>query len=406
VRGLPIVLASLALAAAATGCGSGEREPGDAASLAPAGARLVMEVDGDLDSGQWRAALELASRFPDADGLLDKLRELDAVAGDRAVLVALEGDVVALTQPDDAGKLRSLVAEHRLATREVAGWTAVAKDAGSLDRYEQALDRGTLEGDEAYEAARATFPEEALATAYARGDEAFEWLALAVTAEEEGLRAAGRLRVGTTEAQAVAPELLDEVPADALAAVAFGGGPSLPELPGPFGSALRPIAELLAEGGVVWVRPGLLIPEVTALLPSAGVAEADRLLRELAEAVSEPAELEGRPAKRVRAGPVTITYAEIDGRLVVTTAGALGGSGRLVDDPDFREAREAAGMPERVNGLLYVDVHSIAPLLGLLGELDAAPHGFSRNLEQVSSVLAFSAGEGQERELGLFVGVG
>jgi hypothetical protein len=403
-----LLLIALPLAAGAVAAcgGAGTSEAAGTASLAPAAARAVVEVDGDLDSTQWRAARDLVDRFPDGDELLGKLREIDAAAGDRIVVVLLgEQEYVALTQPDDASKLRSLVGEHKLVSREVAGWTAVAKDAGIIDRYEQALGRGTLESDERYEAARAGFPDEALVTAYARGDKELESAALALTAEDGGFRIAGKLRNGPGRPQPVAAGLVEEVPADAYVALAFGGGGSPSELPNPLGIDLRPIAKLLAGGGVVWVRPGLIIPEVTALLPGGRADGIDELLRSLTGSEPEPAELDGRPARRLQAGPLTITYAQIDGRLVVTTAATLGGTGRLVDDPRFQAAREAAGMPKQTNGFLYADVGRVASLLGLLGGLDAAPHELSRNLEQVESVTAFAAGDGSEQELGVFVAI-
>ncbi len=400
MRRLVFALISLAIATGAAGCGSGAGQSGDAASLAPAGARALVEIDGDFDSDQWQAARELAARFPDGEKALEQVREVDEAAGDRIVGVAVDDEeFVALTQPDDQAKLDSFLAEHDLVSREIEGWTAVAEDAAVLDRYRAALERGTLEGDERYEAAGEALSDDALATVYARGDGEFEWAAFALTAEEEGLRLAGRVRGGSGEAEPVASDLLAEVPGDVLAVLAFGGGLVPSELPNPLGVDLRPIAELLAGGGVVWARPGLPVPEVTALLPEGEADQLDALVRTFLGQEPEAAELDGRPAKRVRVGSVTITYGEVDGRLVITTAAAPGASGRLTDDRDFQDAREVSGMPDETNGFLYVNLRRIVPLLGFLGADDE----LSRNLEPIASVLAFATGEGRDHELVVFV---
>ena len=415
MRSLLAALALLAATAAvAAGCGA-TRETGagatNPASLAPADAQAVADVDGDLDSAQWQAARELIDRFPDGGKLLDKLRELDEPAGDQIVVVGLpNGDGVALTQPDDAAKLRSLVDEHELASREIEGWTAVSDDADALDAYERALDRGTLEGNAFYEAARREFPDEALATLYARGEEGGEWAGLALTAEDDGLRLAGSIREASgSDLHPLDPALVDQIPADSIAAIAFGGGDIPDELPNMLGIDLRPFAEALAGGAVVWVRPGLLIPEVTAVLPSGETAFVDQLLQTFTGRTPEDTELDGHPAKRIRADALSITYAEVDGRLVLTTGTKLTGNGRLADDPGFREAREAAGMPDATGGFVYVDVQQAASLIGLLGglrgggvqELDE----LMRNLQQIDWVYAAYGGAGPEHELAVFAAI-
>src|SRR5215211_1608331 len=243
MRSLLAALASLCLLATAAGCGAASQTGSGGASLVPASAKAVAEVDGNLDSDQWQAALDLIGRFPDADKLLDKLHEADDAASDELFVVAL-GDqkAVALTQPDDAAELRSFADEFELVSRELDGWTALAEDESTLDAYEQALDAGTLAGNALYDAARETFPDEALATLYAHGETSSEWTALAVTAEDDGLRLAGHMK--TTEANELKPidqEALAEVPGDALAVLAFGGGDFASKLPDEFGAMLAPI---------------------------------------------------------------------------------------------------------------------------------------------------------------------
>jgi hypothetical protein len=425
------VLAVLALLA---GCG-GEAgvQTGVGASLAPKDAVALVEIDGDLDSGQWEAAKALLARFPDGDKLLGKLADqdldleddLDPAFGDRVVAVVLEGEkFVALTQPDDEAKLKELVArDDELETRVVRGWTAIGKP-DDLTAYEQALTQGTIEGDAAYEAAQAKLPEDALATAFVSGaalgeklaGARFDWMSLALTAEERGVRVAGTVHSDDApDIESVSDDLLEQVPGDALGVLAFGSGafseqlasPALGGLQEMLGLDFQPIADLLDGGGVLWVRPGLPIPEVTVLLEDGDAAAIEKLVRQFAADVPiQDVDFDGRPAKRVSVGPVGITWAEVDDRLVVTTAASLRPSDEnLQDDASFQEAREAAGMPDETDGFLYVNLQQVVPLVeslfGLSGEgLDPE---ISRNLRPLASLLAFGSSEGDEASFSFFL---
>lgn len=406
IRSLLAAIALVAATALMAGCGSAQ-ETGNSATLAPATARVLAELDGDLDSAQWHAARELVDRFPDGDKLLHKLDEVYAVAGHRIVLVALnDEEAVALTQPHDAAKLRSLVAEYHFASREIEGWTAIAEDAATLDAYEHSLESGTLDGDERYEAARSALPDEALATVYARGESEGDWTAFALTAEDDGFRVAGHLRTASATARpALDPALVAEVPGDALAVLAFGGGKLPMQLPNLLGIDLAPLADVLSGGAVVWVRPGVLIPEVSAILPKPNAAEVDLLLRGLTGATPEDTQLDGQPARRVRLGPVTVTYADLHGRLVLTTGDSLRAGGGLTGARGFEEARDKVGLTDSSGGFVYVDVQQVASLLGFAGWLDLVPRELTRNLEHVRWLYAGYGGRGTDRELAGFVAI-
>ena len=409
MRSLLAALATLCLLAVASGCGAAN-DTGSAALVAPASAKAVAEVDGNLDSDQWQAALDLVNRFPDGGKLLDKLHEVDDVAGDEVVVVVLDDQkAVALTQPDDQGKLDSFVEEYHLVTREQSGWTAIAEDDATLDAYETALDEGPIEGDDQYEAARETFPGEALATLFARGESASEWTALAVTAEDDGFRLSGHLK--TTEEHRLQPidqEALDEVPGDAMAVLAFGGGDFLSNLPNGFGAELtqiRPIVDALGGGAVVWVSPGIPFPEVTAILPNGNAMLVDGIVQLIAGQTPEDTTLDGQPAKSVKAGPVTITYADVDGRLVLTTGSSLHGSGGLQDDEGFKAARDKVGLPDDASAFVYVDVQRVSALVSLLGATGAVPSEVTRNLEHLDWLYLAAGGQGTDQEIGAFLAI-
>jgi hypothetical protein len=410
-RSLLAAFATLCLLAVTAGCGAASDTGAGAASIAPASAKAVVEVDGNLDSDQWQAALDLVDRFPDGDKLLDELHEAGDAVGDQVFIVVLdEDDAVALTQPDDAAELEDFVEEYDLVSREIEGWTAISEDEEALDAYARALDAGTLEGNALYEAASDTFPDEALATLYARGETASEWTGLAVTAEDDGFRLSGHLK--TTEAHRLQPidqAALDQVPGDAMAVLAFGGGDFAANLPDEFGAALsqiRPLADALGGGAVVWVSPGIPFPSVTAILPNGNAMLLDGLLPLITGEPTEDTQLDGLPAKSIRAGgPITVTYADVDGRLVITTGTSLHGSGGFQDDDGFNAARDKVGLPDDASAFLYGDVQRISALVNLLGATGAVPPEVSRNLEHLDWVYLAAGGQGTEQEIGAFLAI-
>ena len=410
MRSLLAALATLCLLAVTAGCGAANEAGAGAASIAPASSKAVAEVDGNLDSDQWQAAIDLVNRFPDGDKLLEKLQEVGDAVGDQVFVVVLDDQrAVALTQPDDTAELEAFVEEYELASSEIEGWTAISDEAESLDAYERALDAGTLEGNTLYDAALETFPDEALATLFARGETSAEWTALAVTAEDDGFRLAGHMK--TSEENKLEPidqAALDEVPGDAMAVLAFGGGDFAANLPDEFGAALtqiRPIVDALGGGAVVWVSPGLPFPEVTAILPNGNAMLLDGLVPLLSGQTPEDTTLDGQPAKSVEAGPVTITYADVDGRLVLTTGGSLHGSGGLEDAEGFKAARDKVGLPEDASAFVYVDVERVSALVSLLGATGAVPAEVTRNLEHLNWLYLAAGGEGTDQEIAAFLAI-
>ena len=184
---LALLATTIALVAAACG-GSAEKTSGGAAasgvaSVAPASAALFLELNADLDSAQWQKVQGLADDIRAGKGLFKDLFDqaakgadwaaVDAAFGPVLAIVALEDGetVVVLTQPDDVEKLKSLLGEKGTpaAAREIGSWTAVAQKEADLDAYEAALGKGTLAGDEAFDAAMVDLPAETIVRVYAGG---------------------------------------------------------------------------------------------------------------------------------------------------------------------------------------------------------------------------------------------
>ena len=108
--------------------------------------------------------------------------------------------------------------------------------------------------------------------------------------------------------------------------------------------------------------------------------------------------------------PLPIHIAVVDDQVVATTASspakalerARGGS--LADDEDFKQAKEAAGMPDETGGFLYVDVADALPLLSLAGFAGVdVPNELLENLRPISSVIAWSQADGTTSAQTLFV---
>ena len=78
--------------------------------------------------------------------------------------------------------------------------------------------------------------------------------------------------------------------------------------------------------------------------------------------------------------------------------------GSLADDVDFKEAKDAAGMPDETGGFLYVDVADALPLLSLAGYAGVdVPRELLENLRPVRSVIAWSEADGTTSAQTLFV---
>ena len=420
-----LVVGALLLA----GCGGGAGAGASAASVAPPDTLGFVEVDTDLESDQWQAVQELMDRFPNRPQLVELLNEQlreESLEYERDVAPALgetvafvfngadEEDLVVLTQPDDDAKFDALIAELEeqgdddLVTGEVDGWRAASESQALIDALADA--DGSLAEDDAFEAALDEAPDERLAFGFVRGELAndlpeyassvdAEWVSTSVEARENGPAASFVVRgANATTGEAYTSDRVGQAPEDALAFLSFNGESLRSQT-----SLLAPLAQLLGariddvlEGiqgeGALWVRPGGGLPEVTLVVETSdadGVRSAlERLLPEL---------------------PLPVKVGVVDGNVVATTGpspeAALDNGGQsLGDSEDFKDAVEAAGMPDETSGFLFVDV---ADALGLLTLAEVAgadvPDELVDNLRPIRSVMAWSETEGDSSTGALFV---
>src|SRR6185436_418603 len=102
----------------------------------------------------------------------------------------------------------------------------------------------------------------------------------------------------------------------------------------------------------------------------------------------------------------SVFYAAFDGKLVITTSqqgivDLKSGENRLTDDEAFKDATEAAGMPDETTGFLYVDLDQALPVFsGLMGFGGmATPDWLDRNLEPLQSLVLYGERDGDVARL-------
>ena len=464
-----LILAALGLSLVAAGCGTSTAETGavpDSAKLAPADAVGFVTLVTDESSEQWEKADRLLGLFPDArTQLLDTVRDelagddlkwdedVAPALGDELVVVVTAGKrPVVLLQPDDEDRLAALLekADDPPARETVAGWTALAETAADLAAYRAALDRATLAGVGSFSEAMEGLPAEALARGWVdlrtltneltsaleqsgvKGELGVDWLAAGVTAEDDGVHLSMGIRTPGDNGSSYEPELVERVPADAVAAVSFGGTQGVLDrvedavdvdklsgvLEDTVGVSLDSLVDALSGEGVLYVRKGGDVPEVTLVLapPNAGEAfgTVDRVVRRVAEQTGEQVRTRSENSLTVhelRAEGVTVTYARLDDDRVIVTTGATGIRDFLADGPKlaeadgFETAAERVELGDRTRGFAYVDIDGVIPLVEGLTGPDAVPDDARDVLQTLDSFILLASGDGPTTRLSGFLRV-
>ena len=225
---------------------------------------------------------------------------------------------------------------------------------------------------------------------------------------------------------------MDEVPGDVLAFISFTGEgyrnqleqvtPAqrrmLEQFEQMLGVSVEELTSVLEGEAALYVRPGVPIPEVTLVVKNDDEQRALRVLDKVARraaalggAPPRTSEADGVRIKTLPLGPISVNYGAFDGKVVVTTSTAAvkslrANDARLADDPDFEQARQAAGMPEQTLGFAYIDVEDTVPLLDGLARLageETIPQEALANLRPVRSIVFFSEGAAEEGVFRAFV---
>ena len=227
------------------------------------------------------------------------------------------------------------------------------------------------------------------------------------------------------------PELFDRVPADAVAAISFGGTQdTLDRIQGQVdvdrlsesfedltGVSFDGVLDAFSGEGVLYVRPGGPVPDVTLALappdPDKTWTTIDRLARRLATQagvqVQESIE-NGVAVNMLVAGDVTIRYARVDAETIVVTNDADGlamlaeDGPKLVDSEGFQQAAEDVGLEDRTKGFVYVDVDGLLPMIeDLSGE--AIPADAREGVAAIDSLILQTSGDGDTAKVSGFVRV-
>jgi hypothetical protein len=459
-RSSSALLLVVALGLVAAGC-AGSAEPRAevpaSASLAPKGALVYATLTTDESSAQWRQAADLIDRVPGSrDGLVagvaDELArqglswqdDVVPALGPEVVVVVTKDEVpIVLTRPDSEEKLDALLAKSDEPSVRglVDGWVAVAQSQAQLMAYEAARSRGTLESDDRLSAGFAALPEDALARVWVdlsgvtrQLGQAFEqaagsgsdvdlgvdWLSAALAAKEDGVRLAMGMRTPESGGTQYEPKLFDRVPADAVAAFSFGGTQATVDkiedriplrgitqkIESVTGVSLGGILDVFSGEGLLYVRRGDPMPEVTLVLAPPDVDKAFENVSRIAENAARQAGTTvrtvtegGRQVQLVEAQGVTVRYARIDDAVIVTTGSRgiddyLADGAKLTSSDAFERAAEEVGLEGRTGGFAYVDIDGILPLVDDLASDDPVPADARDVVQSLDSFILESSTDG------------
>jgi Protein of unknown function (DUF3352) len=475
-------LAALALLAAGCGGSSGSKGASGAtagATVIPASAVAYVSVNTDLGSDQWKKADALSKKFPGrakaiasfeqdlAKEGIDFQKDVKPALGpevDVAWLDFADGgqNAVAVTQPKDEAKLAALVkknnadsSNHKLYTEKVGDWTALAQSQATLDRLKSAQNGSKLADDSTFEDAVSDLPDEALVQVYVNGASIRQavqqgiaptvpqsgflgkaipnlgWLSASASAASNGVDFQAGVKSSSTKTKSYKSELVDRLPAGALADLSFnnlssnlrrvlnqaGFRAQAAQIEGALGISENDLLKLLSNEGALAVYPtarGEKYPSVELLLKVNDEAKARKLLARLsalapmAGATVKPVTIGGVAAHELAVnGQIAVDYGVFDGVLAVSNSrSALAGLGaggvKLSSDPVFTDARSAAKAPSSTTGFAYVNLQGVfKEVFGYLG--GAADAELRANVAPLRSFFGYGASKGDVTHLNGFL---
>ena len=373
-------------------------------------------------------------------------------------------DFVALTQPRDEGKFKALIAKtnakdpaNKVVYEKVGDWEVLAETQTLIDRFKRARasSGSVLSDDPSFSHAMRKLGSDSIVRAYVSGTKVMDllrasappdtrqfidkagtldWFALRLGAKPDGIAwdtivhgTPGELFKGVPHGKPFDSKLTGEVPQDALVYITFHGAKNMlesveknPVLATPelkrFSGVLSQIGSVLQGENAFYVRAPAhgQLPEVTFVAdPGAGVdgaAVLDRILRRFRADIGvtpKRTSIAGTASRTLDFGLVAVHYADVDGKLVLTDLpqglrGVKSPGTPLSRGETFNDAREAAGMPRRTQGFLYVDIHSTIPAVERLAQTHL-PAEVSRNLKPLRSAVEYAVSRSHEIEVSFFL---
>jgi hypothetical protein len=382
------------------------------------------------------------------------------------VMLDLEhpGETVGLMQPKDKGAFERAVKKGNVSSdpgdklfyEEYHGWEVMADKPSAIDAFKQASESAqrTLAEDKVFTGAMDKSGE-GIVRAYVNGPKVMavarkaagpgeqpfidklgklDWLLMRLRAKSDGIGLDAIVHGTPGEAlrssgsSASVGSLRKLVPQDALVYLAFHGSkgmlgglednPMLQQEPGfeQFARIFREVGAILQGENALYVRApaGRRLPEVTFLAaPGAGVngaAVLDRVLNRFRKEIGgrpRRARIAGVPARLVGPGNPAVMYANVNGKLVVTDYASgirftRQGGKALTDSDAYQEAASSAGLPDRPQTVLYVDIHSTVPAVERLANTPV-PAEVKRNLAPLRSAVEYAVKRSHELEISFFL---
>lgn len=367
--------------------------------------------------------------------------------------LALEagGTALGLTEAKDQAKLDELIRKleeaddsSTPAIKEVVdGWTIVANERSAVDAAKSARDGESLADSDEFDEALSDLSGDAVmrfyvdgaaltrqldaqaqgATGSLTGGGTLRSIAGQITAADDGMGFEVVARTeGGTQPKTYTSQLVSLVPADVLLYASFNNAgeqlrrvssnqqlqQQLGVIQGALGISVTELADLLGGEAAFYVRQGSPFPEVTLAVTvddeRNALATVDRLAQRLAQFAGGGAPTATKvgdvDAKRLRIQNFAVYYAAFDGKLVITTATTgiselSGGGEKLSDAAAFKEASEAADMPDETAGFVYVNIEDAIPLLENFSQTagEPLPDEARSNAEPLRSALFYATAE-------------
>jgi len=354
------------------------------------------------------------------------------------LVVVVPGDntPVALMQPTDKAAFRKLLEESDdspAVVDEAGDWVVVADSQEQIDAYRAALGSDTLADDAGFRTAMLGLPGDAMARAWVNGANltdtvrelaassggsdqlAFESMSMAIVPEEAGVFLSVSVKTPNANGTSYEPKLLERVPASAVAALSFGGTEKALDsvrdsldldemseaLEEGLGLSLDRVIGLFSGEGMLYLREGAAIPEVTLALAPPDVdgayADVETLMQKLAEGMDseiKTVEQDGLEVRRIDQGDVNVSWAKVDDAVIVTT-GASGirlfreDGDKLAGFDAFKAAADRVGLGETTGGFFYVDIDGLIPLVERLADTadQTLPDQVRETMEAFDSVI-------------------
>lgn len=470
------------------GCGAQDDASRAAgAEIVPANAPVFVSVNSDLSSGQWKQVAELLGKFPAGEEAVSDLEssfkkdtglsydaDIEPALGDEVDLVWLDFEndgenFVALTKPEDDEAFEKMVAKGNasdsssddLVCEKLDEWQVCAENQAMVARFREQSSGDKLADDDTFNDALAELPDEALVHVYVRGqsiidalgdlevpgstlpfstEQGLDFVSLGLESEGDGLRLVGASRARAEPQQQSEPfesKLLEVVPADAVAFLAFKGGDEyqrqldelekneayrmgLREFEQMLGIPLSSVLEVFENEVGLYVRPGTPIPEVTLLIEAPNEQAALKRVNAAVIALTKSVVAQPCHAPGVEAGvkvqcvgfdQFELRTAAFDGKVVVTIGqGAIAklrdeDGDKLADDEGFQDARDAAGMPAESVGFMWLDLEDGIPMIMGLSTASGGsiPAEIRENLEPLGSFLAWADNDGRSSKFTAFL---